>query len=99
MASERRNVAVLIALGTLSGCSLPSGSTHSTLPAEPIFSAQITPAFARARQIVVRSDDQWNTIRQSLPEAAELLPAIDFSHNTVVLAALGLRPTGGYTIP
>lgn len=57
--------------------------------------------YADPQRIVVRSQAQWQEVWATLwrlhtptPE----LPAIDFQREMVVVAAMGMRPTGGYNI-
>ena len=52
-------------------------------------------------RLVIRDSDAWREIWKRIHEPiSELppLPAVDFSHEMIVVAAMGSRPSGGYAI-
>ncbi len=54
-----------------------------------------------AKQEVVKSTDVWEKLWKQHSTAAgqsEKIPAVDFSKEMVVVAALGTKRTGGYTV-
>ncbi|MFL5539832.1 MAG: protease complex subunit PrcB family protein [Longimicrobiaceae bacterium] len=48
-------------------------------------------------RVVVRSQAEWAQVWSAVG-GSQPLPQVDFAHEIVVAAALGTRPTGGYSI-
>jgi len=70
------------------------------LPMQQVFIAQYT-GIDQSRRLVIRTPQEWQTIWSELrhdqyPMTAP--PAVDFSQSMVILAAMGMRGTGGYAI-
>jgi PrcB C-terminal len=65
------------------------------------FSFSYTSGLTQPRQMLVRSATEWRQVwdaiwREHSPKPP--LPEIDFAREMVVVAALGERPTGGYSV-
>lgn len=80
---------------------------EGALPGEPVTLTRLEPAssphsgFSQPARIVVTSRAQWEAVWRNIagnvtpaPEA----PAVDFRREVVLVAAMGGRPTGGYTV-
>jgi hypothetical protein len=71
-----------------------------SLQPERVFTAQYT-GIDQPRRLVIRTPQQWQEIwreirREQSPLTAP--PAVDFSQSMVILAAMGMRETGGHVI-
>ena len=79
----------------------PTGEPLSLvrLRGEP-YSFMYASGFRESARIVVRDEAQWQVVWAQAFEGSTALPlpAIDFSQEMVVVAALGTRPSGGYGI-
>ncbi|MBW3573003.1 MAG: protease complex subunit PrcB family protein [Gemmatimonadetes bacterium] len=107
MRSTRLMMLVLAALAA--GCTeLPSidpGFDEGDLGGEPVPVTRVHEAFpagysglAEQAQLVVESRAEWEEVWRRMwqyTDPAPAAPAIDFSRHTVVVAAMGSRPTGG----
>lgn len=70
------------------------------LPMEQVFTAQYT-GIDQPRRLVIRTPLEWQAIwselrREQYPITAPA--AVDFSRSMVILAAMGMRSTGGHAI-
>ncbi len=70
------------------------------LTMEPLFTVPHS-GIEESRRLVIREEDEWNALWGDVminlapkPEA----PAVDFDRFMVIVAAMGTRSTGGYTI-
>ena len=103
MKTHRRVLTIAVVLSV--GCGATNPSEDVALPmtrlrADPA-SFTYSSGLADSRRTVVRDATAWQEIwtaiwRNHSPEPA--LPAVDFSREMIVVAALGTRPTGGYSI-
>ena len=93
----------VFAAGCSSALEVPAGHTPLTvtrLRSEP-FSYTYVSQIRQPKQLVIRDQATWVATWNSLWPAVGLVgapPNVDFDHEMIVLAALGERPTGGYTI-
>lgn len=97
--------AVAVAVAT-AGC-----SDHATGPGDPTWGRLVTQdvlsiqeaysGYVEPRLAIITNEQEWAvawaTIHAPLTPTPPL-PEIDFSTSVVVLAAMGARPTGGYSI-
>lgn len=98
---------VLIAAAACAGAGAPSeGEEADVSPSlgpvetEELFREQHT-GFEEARRQVVRDADAWRDVWATAHEGrapVPPVPEVDFSTQSVVLAAMGQRPTGGYEV-
>lgn len=98
---------VALVLGACSSGGTPSGQEESevspsTGPVETtvLFQEQQT-GFEEVRREVIRDTDAWRSVWMTAHEGREPMPPIpevDFSRNSVVLAAMGRRSTGGHEV-
>ena len=77
---------------------LPGDSMQ--LPMQPVFTALYT-GIDQPRRLIIRTSQEWQAIwselrRDQYPITAP--PAVDFRQSMVILAALGIRGTGGHAI-
>jgi hypothetical protein len=77
---------------------VPDDATPLAL--EPLFT-DLFGGITDGRRLVIRSAEEWNAFweevtRNRIPEAEA--PEVDFEGYMVIAAAMGQRPTGGYTI-
>lgn len=94
---------LLFALGCSGATELPTGG--APLPVTRLRDAsQAFTSYSgmrQSRRLVIRDDatwaSAWATIWSSVTPAPAL-PAVDFTHDMVVVASLGERPSGGYGI-
>ncbi|MEW5929598.1 MAG: protease complex subunit PrcB family protein [Gemmatimonadota bacterium] len=110
----RRNLVLALSLAAAVGCSAASvtgGDARADQQAggTPVPVTRLRPGYtftfssgytAPARQ-VVRSEAEWRTVWARLHESVmpqPPVPAIDFSRETVLVAALGQRSSGGFSI-
>jgi len=92
------SIGVLIVLIS-AGCSSPTG------PGEPLpVTRLVQGAFSAAetsQRLVARSETElvaaWTTLFRNFSEPPPL-PTVDFSHDMVVIALAGTKPSGGYCI-
>lgn len=54
--------------------------------------------FTEQQVVAVRDEATWVKVREQLVFGSGAAPPIDFAADTLVLVALGQRPTGGYTV-
>jgi hypothetical protein len=81
---------------------MPSGTEVPVvrLRAEP-YSLAYYSAMQESQRLVVRDADTWSSVWAGIvgsQSPAPAPPAIDFSKEMVVVASLGARPSGGYSI-
>jgi hypothetical protein len=98
---------MLFAIALVTACSSTPASpgTGEPLPvtrlrSEP-FSYAYSTGLVTPQEIVVRSPAQWKAVWTDIwrnHSTHPALPDIDFAQEIVVVAALGERPTGGYSI-
>ena len=101
---------IMLSVASLLACQGAGGPAVMTAPSNPLplvrFSTDST-AFAEysgvtaAQNLVVRDASAWNALWQrinamSIPVPP--LPAVDFTREMIVAAAMGTRNTGGYDI-
>lgn len=106
-----RSIALVMSM-LVAGCAeLPSispGLDQVPLPGEPVQVVRLEAYFpvhysgldAPAR-LVVESQAEWALVWQRIwgsHDPVPALPSIDFDRETVLVAAMGTRPTGGYAI-
>ena len=97
------SLVALIAVGCSSTLAAPGANTPLTvtrLRSEP-FSFTYVSQIRQPKQLVIRDQATWVTTWNLLWPAVALVgapPYVDFDHEMIVLAALGERPTGGYSI-
>lgn len=80
--------------GDLGGQPVPVTRVHEAFPAA-------YSGFSQQTQLVVESRAEWEEVWRPLwgsADPAPAAPAIDFSRQTVVVAAMGTRATGGYVV-
>jgi hypothetical protein len=82
------------------GEEVPAGAV--ALAATEVFSVQNAwSGFQETTRMLIRDEDAWATAWKTLHAHVSPTPArpvIDFGSNAVVLAAMGTRPTGGYSV-
>ena len=93
---------VFVCAVTLSACAQPNGpdSGSEEISVQPIAS-ESNSGFEESDRRVIRDTIEWASVWARIYEPFSLkppLPAIDFSKEQVVVAALGSRPTSGYVI-
>jgi hypothetical protein len=72
----------------------------SLLPMEQVFSDQYSGILQRSR-LVIRDAEQWRSVWSGVvkdPQSAISPPDVDFGRFMVIVAAMGMRGTGGYQI-
>ena len=99
---------ILTVLFTVSvGCNERSGSP--TAPSEPLTVTRLgrsdssltySSNLLTAQRTIVRDEAAWRTTWSSIWRTTPVpdLPPVDFTREMVVVAALGQRPTGGFSI-
>jgi hypothetical protein len=98
-----RSTLPLLALALLAAC---APKEARTLPGDPLpverfaeegRSLTLHGAIEESRRLVVRDSE---TLRETWADIGQRrdAPAVDFDRETVVVAAMGMRPTGGYAI-
>ena len=92
-----QTVAIGLSLGCLLNCLAANGA--QTLPIRSLKKG----AFSGIREVkeeVVKTADEWNKMWKQHAAAgdSDKIPAVDFSKEMVVVAAMGTKRTGGYTI-
>ena len=94
-------VTVLMCAVMLSACNQPNGvDLGEEIPVAPIV-AESNSAFEEADRRVIRDTIEWAVVWARIYETRSPkppLPAIDFSREQVVIAALGKRPSSGYVV-
>ena len=97
-------IALAGAMGCSSSPSAPDNGDEALavdrLRGEPV-SFVYSSGLTQSQQMIIRDVEQWRQTweaiwRHSSPRPA--LPDIDFSRDMLIVAALGERPTGGYSI-
>lgn len=108
----RRLVSVLLvgATAASTGCVSgapgdPSGTPEARpIPFQPLQEAQTVRFYSgltTRQRLVIRDAATWANVWRELTspfQPAPPVPAVDFASNLVVVAAMGLRNTGGYSI-
>jgi hypothetical protein len=90
------------ALAMLACASGPSGSegTGAEQPFESVVS-ELHSGIAEKRREVVRDQESWGRLWSEIhrgQDSAGQPPAVDFSREMLIVAALGTRPTGGFAV-
>jgi hypothetical protein len=90
------------ALAMLACTSGPSGSegTGAEQPFESVVS-ELHSGIAEKRREVVRDQESWARLWSEInrgQDSAGPPPAVDFSRQMLIVAALGTRPTGGFAV-
>ncbi len=70
------------------------------LSMERIFTGQYS-GMQQPNRLVVRDTDQWRSLWNEViqnSQSTKPLPPVDFSHFMVIIAAMGMRRTGGHKI-
>jgi hypothetical protein len=98
---------MLFAIALVAAC---SSTPLSPEPGEPLpvtrlraepFSFAYSSGLVTPQQVVIRTPAQWKQVWTDIWQnhsTHPALPEIDFAQEMVVVAALGERPTGGYSI-
>jgi hypothetical protein len=86
----------------LAACAQPNGpdSGDDEIPVQPIVT-ESNSGFVESERRVIRDAIAWATVWARIYENSSPkppLPAIDFSQEQVLVAALGARPSSGYSI-
>lgn len=97
----------IVGLATI-GCSSPQGTTSPVGPSVPIVRLRAEPySFAfysgmdQPARLVIRDAATWHAVWNKIYDRQSPIPsvpAIDFSQEMLVLAALGTRSSGGFGI-
>ena len=86
---------------------LDPGLAEGALPGEPVTLTRVEPGpsphsgFSEPARIVVTSQAQWEAVWRKITGSATPAtppPAVDFRREVVLVAAMGGRHTGGYTV-
>ena len=98
---------VLVCAAILAACSQPNGPDPldgeiavERLHTEP-YAFEFNSGLAQSERLLIRSTAAWANVWARIYEKRSPkppLPTIDFSSEQIVVAALGARPTGGYSI-
>ncbi|HUP01442.1 MAG TPA: protease complex subunit PrcB family protein [Gemmatimonadota bacterium] len=78
----------------------PHAGEGESLAIDPLYE-NLYSGIEEPRRALIRSEAEWRDIWIELTGAQEPAvepPAVDFQRRAVVVAAMGSRPTGGYTI-
>lgn len=89
---------VLVLLTVLTACSAAQMPTPLT---ELARLNAATNAFASETTLVIRDEPSWQALWSRMNadrSPASPLPAVDFAKDTVLVAAAGTRPTGGFSV-
>ena len=96
---------VMLVLGACSDSASPPGEPGANVPVVRLRSDPYPFAFYsgldKPDRIVIRDPVTWQTVWKEIWRGSSEvppLPAIDFSNEMIVVAALGARSTGGYRI-
>lgn len=97
---------VLLCALLLAACSSPSGPDASqpltvTRLRSGTLSFSYNSGLTESQRLVVRDQATWQQVWNDIYKftfPAPALPAIDFTRDMVIVAALGQKPTGGYSI-
>ena len=100
---------ILLALALTLGCnqlsSMPEAPANATpVAAEPLAavqSFQFNSGIGTRERLIVRSSEDWNALWPQLVGSLRPVPAVppvDFSTKSVIVATMGTRSSGGYTI-
>jgi hypothetical protein len=105
-ASHTRLAAAFLAAGLIAACSdvnSGGGPEGQPLPVTQVDTLDLSYAsgISDSMRQVIRTDPDWQsfwTRYQSNMSPAQPAPSIDFTGQMVIVAAMGGRPTGGFTI-
>lgn len=105
-----QRVGALIFTVVMSACTHPEASLSVLVPGDPLpivrlraepYSFAYYSGLDQPGRIVVRDETSWQALWSQIHERfSEVppVPAVDFSREMVVVVALGLRSSGGYSI-
>lgn len=99
-----RALLVVMIPALVGACSSDSYRAGTPVPMQRVSDAQPLSYYsglAMPQRLVVRDPGTWASVWGQvwkLQSPVPALPAVDFSREMVVVAALGQRPTGGYSI-
>lgn len=104
-------LAPLLWIVPMTGCggedpTAPSWAMHvlgTALPAVQVDTviSTVWSSFDERARLVIRTDEEWSEVWERIHEGVSPvpgLPDVDLSASMLVLAAMGMRPSGGYSI-
>ncbi|HET9599282.1 MAG TPA: protease complex subunit PrcB family protein [Anaeromyxobacteraceae bacterium] len=102
-------VLAAVLMAACGGATPGGGASAAPLAGTPVTATPVVPAgprttrsaFAGPERDVIRSADEWQAFWSRMTaglDPAPAAPAVDFSRDMVLAAALGTRPTGGYGV-